>query len=57
MKKVLLVLALVVAVAGYSIAQTTPAPHKEKEKPKKEAKHHDKSSKHHAKTTTTTPKQ
>jgi len=52
MKKVLLALALMVAVAGYSIAQTTPATHKEKEKPKKEAKKHEKTSKHHAKTTT-----
>lgn len=41
-------LALVVAIAGYSVAQTTPAPQKEKEKPKKEVKKklHEK---HHAK--------
>jgi flagellar biosynthesis component FlhA len=57
MKKVLLALALIVAVSGYSIAQTTPTTQKEKEKPKKEAKKHDKSSKHHAKVTPTPPKQ
>jgi len=51
MKKVLLALTLVLAVAGYSIAQTTPAPQKEKEKPKKEAKAHEKTTKHHAKVT------
>ena len=51
MKKVLLALALVLAVAGYSVAQTTPTSPKEKDKPKKEAKKHEKTTKHHAKVT------